>query len=207
MKIEIEINEKQARFLKMFAEKQYPGSDDNHYTHMPIHVVEVEDDVYFEADSEYGDDVCFFLGEDHEKYDKENEVVEAYYEMRDKECPIEIMPYEKAYAKTEFIGTDGKEHIIVNYEDYFRAYGVEYINVCCYVKKYRPVAFFFIHEEAKRYIQYQRHNLTRPRVYTYSPGYSNCGDYEPFWELLMNLGMKLLKEEAPTVEENKEQNQ
>jgi len=48
--------------------------------------------------------------------------------------------------------------------------------------------------EAKRYMEYQKHNLTRPRTYTVSGGYSNNGEYEPFWNLLMAAGQKLLKE-------------
>ena len=60
---------------------------------------------------------------------------------------------------------------------------------------YRPIAFFFIRDEAKRYIKYQSHNLHKPRVYTYAPGYSNCGDFIPFWNLLYSIGEQLNKEE------------
>lgn len=61
---------------------------------------------------------------------------------------------------------------------------------------YRPIAFFFIRDEAKRYIKYQSHNLHKPRIYTYSPGYSNCGDFIPFWNLLHSIGEQLNNKEV-----------
>ncbi|QQP10830.1 hypothetical protein FJQ98_16420 [Lysinibacillus agricola] len=51
-------------------------------------------------------------------------------------------------------------------------------------------------DEAKRYIEYQRHNLRKPRTYTYSAGYSNYGDFVPFRNLLLQMGEQLNKEEV-----------
>lgn len=62
------------------------------------------------------------------------------------------------------------------------------------------VAFFFILSEAKKYLQYQRHNLKRARTFSYSPGYGNCGEYEHFYRLLFSLGQKLLDAEVKTEE-------
>jgi hypothetical protein len=63
------------------------------------------------------------------------------------------------------------------------------------VPQYRNVAYFFILEEAKRYMQYQGHNLISPRTYTFSSGYDNRGEYEHFWDLLLAIG-KMLNENA-----------
>ena len=49
---------------------------------------------------------------------------------------------------------------------------------------YKTVAYFFSEEEAKRYCEYQAHNLTKPRTFAAGPGYSNKGDWEPFYDLL-----------------------
>jgi hypothetical protein len=56
---------------------------------------------------------------------------------------------------------------------------------------YDDIAYFFSKEEAKRYIQYQKHNLNNPRIYCKAPGYNNEGDFEPFYKLLREIAGKL----------------
>lgn len=56
--------------------------------------------------------------------------------------------------------------------------------------EWRNAAYMFSLEEARRYIAYQRHNLTDPRVFAESPGYSNDGDWDPFYEFLQATAMK-----------------
>lgn len=186
MKIEIELTEQQEKFLKEFASKQYPGAKDNLCTSMPIHVVQSRDDIYFEADSEYGDDTVFV--DDDREFETAEEVLELYYE--DEEPPIPIVPYEFGMNLTD---KEGKERFITSPEAYFEVYemGWDDIRYVTRVKRYKDVAFFFILDEAKRYMEYQGHNLNNPRTFTYSPGYSNYGDYEHFWMLLMNMGKQL----------------
>jgi hypothetical protein len=53
---------------------------------------------------------------------------------------------------------------------------------------YHDIAYFFTLAEARRYISYQNHNLRTPRIYTVGPGYSNSGDWEPFYDALQALG-------------------
>lgn len=74
--------------------------------------------------------------------------------------------------------------------------------------KWRTVSYHFTLQSAKDYIQYQRHNLTQPRTYTVAPGYSNNGDYEPFFDFLMAAGTALLESEKEenTPESECEQN-
>ena len=57
-------------------------------------------------------------------------------------------------------------------------------------KNWRDVAYFFSKEEAKRYMAYQGHNLKFPRIFGKGPGYSNDGDWEPFYELLKGIAEK-----------------
>lgn len=60
---------------------------------------------------------------------------------------------------------------------------------------YSDVAYFWILEEARRYVQYQRHNLDHARIYTVAAGYGNEGEYEHFYSLLMKMGQQLLNED------------
>ena len=55
------------------------------------------------------------------------------------------------------------------------------------------VAYFFSLEEARRYKEYQKHNLKNTRIYAECPGYSNNGDWEPFYDLLTSIGRTLLE--------------
>ena len=118
--------------------------------------------------------------------------------MREEECPIDIMPYNVVWmGRGDMIDVHGSKVRIYDYDDYFKAYGIEKPVQCCsYVTKYRPEAFFFIREEAQKYLSYQSHNITNPRIYTYSPGYGNHGDFEHFWALLFKAGELLLEKEV-----------
>ena len=59
--------------------------------------------------------------------------------------------------------------------------------------KYRPIAYFLTRAEADRYVEYQSHNQTKPRVYTRSSGYANYGDLQCLYQLLLRIGQQLNK--------------
>lgn len=59
---------------------------------------------------------------------------------------------------------------------------------------FKPVAFFFIRKQAEKYIESQSHNLENPRVFTYSSGYGNNGEFNHFRQLLLAIGEKLNKQ-------------
>lgn len=173
--LQIEVNKQQEIFLKEFAEKHFPGSDHNLATATPIHVVEVTDYIYVDEDIYLDEgELCFIYNE--EVYTKAYEVVCAANKIKEDELPV-LDTY-------------------INYHDVFSKYNITDVEVRTRIKFYRPVAFFFIRDEAKRYIKYQSHNLHKPRIYTYSPGYSNCGDFAPFWELLYSIGKQLNEESS-----------
>lgn len=191
MRIEVELTEQQVKFLKEFAVKQAPGSDDNHCTSMPIHSVQTRRERVVDTDYDESDKTTWIVsGDCEQQYDTIKELVEAYYE--DEDIEFEIIDYDDA-EHTEIIGADGEEHYVYDVDSYLEAYGLE--DDYCYKAEtkyyYEPVAFFFILDEAKRYMKYQGHNLNNPRTYTYGPGYSNCGDYEHFYSLLMKIGKQL----------------
>jgi len=122
-------------------------------------------------------------------------LIEAYHERQGEECPVEIVDFDTAYYADKFIGVDGEEWVIVDEGDYLSAYGIpndfyHKTNICF---GYRTAAVFFILDEARKYIEYQGHNLTNPRTYTIGAGYANKGEYHHFWELLFNIGEKLNK--------------
>lgn len=188
MKVEIELTDQQVKFLKEFAIKQAPGSDDNRCTSMPIHVVQTRRERVVDTDFEDSDKTCWIIcGDCETQFESIKEVVNYYH---DDECPVEVVDF---VEYEEIKGIDGEEHYICDEEDYFIAYGIptDYCYKCEIKYYYEPVAFFFILDEAKRYMEYQGHNLESPRTYTYGSGYSNCGDYEHFYSLLMKLGKQL----------------
>ena len=193
----IQLNEKQEKFLKVFAEKQSDEADDNLFTASPIHVVENKRYRYIP----YSEDIVDWFGSlplvftsdsGYEYwYEDEMELIKDWYEDEDEGCPIEIKPFEFAMSLTDI---EGVERLITEYTEYFEAYGIKIYGISWREAYWEPEAFFFIRDEAKRYIEYQRHNLSSPRVYTYSPGYANYGDFVPFRDLLMSIGTQLNKE-------------
>lgn len=186
MKLEIEINEKQERFLRQFAENQSEGSRDNLGTRKPIHLVQSKRLVYKYDGGGNGDyDVYLCCPEyENEPFPDERAVVLKYGDYDD---PDKVVDYETAFAD----GIDGE--FINDENDYFRAYGVyEDIIKCSVDIEYDTIAYFFILENAREYIKYQGHNLTDPKTFTVSGGYSNKGEYEPFYDLLMSIGTQLL---------------
>jgi hypothetical protein len=201
--LEIELTEKQEEFLKEFAKKQYPGADDNVYTCNAIHAVETYRPIYHPYHEDLTDhfdgmDMVFTTDESYETWhDSEVEAVEEWYKYRNEDPPIKIVPFKELDCKDIIVtNSDGEEDeiFVTNYEDYFKVYGINWYAASWLQDNYEPVAFFFILDEAKRYIEYQRHNLTKPRTYTYSSGYSNYGDFNHFRDLLLSMGEKLNKE-------------
>lgn len=199
-KIEIELTEQQEKFLKLFAEKQFNGAEDNLYTSNAIHVVENYRPVYLpyhEDQIDYFGDLPlqFTTDEAHEVwFNSEVEAVKDWFESNETEPHIEIVSFKELQytdAKTE----DGEDIFVVNYDDYFKVYGIDYYTATWLQDNYEPEAFFFIRDEAKRYLDYQKHNLRKPRIYTYSSGYANNGDFDHFRNLLMRMGNKLNKED------------
>jgi hypothetical protein len=193
--INIELTEQQEYFLKKFASNHYEGSKQNLCTYKPIHLVQTSRERVVNPDYDSPDKVVWISKDDYEEqYDSVEELVRGYYKY-DK-CPIEIISYEDAYNKDEFIGVYGDEFVISDEKDYLKAYDIDLDD---YYKThieyyYETVAYFFSLDEAKRYIEYQSHNLNNPRTYTVSMGYANKGEYEPFWDLLMSIGVKLNSE-------------
>lgn len=194
----IKVTEKQEEFLKLFAKKQSSGMDDNRGTYKPIHIVQNltwNSTPYSEELENYYDryNLHFSTDDDYDEWFRsEVDVVKNYYRSRNKECPVEIKSFEEAqYEKIEDI--DNNLVGISTYDDYFEAY-----NVPAYFswreKRYENVAYFFILEEAKKYMEYQAHNLNEPRVYTAGSGYGNVGEYEHFYSLLQSMGSQLIKE-------------
>lgn len=186
-KLVIELTTAQEKFLKKFNEDHHMGSEKNLATIMPIHVVETLEYTYIPYDWHLEDyslngHICF-IESGEVIYHDIDDLTETWNNNTDEEYHI---PYYK--------DVDGKKinNVYINCEqDYINAYQIENVEVCYALENYRPIAFFFIREEAKRYKQYQGHNLNKPRVYTYSPGYSNYGEYTHFFELLQNIGQQL----------------
>lgn len=187
-KLTVELTEAQEKYLKKFYEDHHMGSDKNLCTHMPIHVVEQKQYTYVPYDTiieDYSIDghIAFYEPDNAHTYNDIDSLTDDWNDNTDEEYNI---PY---YSEVK--GTEVNEVYILNEQDYINAYGIENIELLYAIEHYEPVAFFFIREEAEEYTKYQKHNLRDPRVYTYSPGYSNYGEYEHFFMLLQNMGKQL----------------
>lgn len=188
--VTIELTEAQEKYLKKFYENHKEGSEQNLCTYKPIHVVEQIRYTYVPYSSTIDDysikGHVAFICEDHVYHSIES-VIEDWNDNVDEE--YKVPNYE------EVLGKKLNDRIIFDEEDYINASGIENVEVVYAIEHYVPVAFFFIREEAIRYTKYQSHNLTKPRVYTYSPGYSNYGEYGHFFDLLQNMGQILTNKE------------
>jgi len=192
MEITVNLSDKQVEFLKKFAKNHAPNSPDNLCTANPIHVVQDNRHriIPYGADiEEYMDDenLVFMDRECDCHFDSEVEFINQYYEWKGEEPPEKVIPFKEAYLKLE----TKEEWLITTWEEYFGYYGVKKYHMGWKENDWQDVAFFFILEEARKYIMYQRHNLKNPRTYTFSGGYSNKGEYHHFWELLFNIGKQL----------------
>lgn len=180
MRLTIEIPDKTADFLKEFAQKQYEGAKDNVGIRTPIHVVErlhevfIEDDlgeVWLDADNEYAE------------YNSFGELIDARRKAGENLPPFNEVEFEEIND----VWIDDKKA-------YCQAYKISAVRGK-YIIRTRPIAFFLILDEAKRYKNgYQKHNCGDCRIYTYGSGYSNQGDLPYFRELLMNMGQALLED-------------
>lgn len=182
MKINIDITEEQAKFLRQFAKNQHEGAKDNLGTRKPLHLVQTGRDEVVWDGGEDGDETAYWSSDLQELYADEVKLV------RDLTGKEDVLPYDEA----EFTFINGLQ--VLDIDDYFEAYGAEGCCKVSIVHMYDTAAYFFTLEEAKKYLKYQSHNLNRPRIYTVGGGYGNNGDYEPFYDLLMSIGMELLKE-------------
>lgn len=187
MKLEIEVTEEQAAFLKQFARNQYAGARDNVCTNKPLHLVQSKVLRCIYDGGGNGDyDIYINTDDDElESFADARSVVMKYGKYDD---PSEVLDYETAFEEAVV-----NDKVIFDEEDYFKAYGVTlHIEKCSVIIDYETRAYFFILENAKKYLEYQGHNLNEPRTYTAYFGYGNKGEYEPFYDLLMSIGDQLL---------------
>jgi hypothetical protein len=175
-----EITEQEKKFLAEFAEKQYEGAEDNLGTATPIHIVERAEKIFVEDGS---DEIWVDEDRECESYESFEDLIAA------RQKNGESLP-SYSDAKYQNVG----DVWISSPKDYCEAYKLN-VRSGRNVEYYKPVAFFFIRDEAVRYkTGYQAHNCSDCRIYTYSPGYSNNGDFPVFRELLMRLGKTILEQ-------------
>jgi len=155
----LKFSEQEEKFLKEFYEKQHSGAKDNVGTRDAIHVVErvVEEFVPVPGEGEwYYDGKCYYG-------------FDSLLEALRKEKP-DLPEYD------EVVYEEVNSREIWEDIDYIKAFDIEAYEGKI-VRSYRPVAYFFILDEAKRYKnEYQAHNCSDCRIYTSSLGYSNYGD-------------------------------
>lgn len=192
MKIELNLkDERVVNLLKTFASKHYCGAEDNLYTDRPIHLVQSKQYNYVpyssELITEWDWELCFVEQGDYGESTDEVEFLSDYFE-------IDAAPFE------ELEGVDleykGGDFVIYDYDDYFEYYGLDKSDyeIMCRRHYWETRAYFLIREEAEKYKKYQAHNLGESRIYTDGYGYSNCGEWIGFYDLLLHIGDKLNEE-------------
>lgn len=181
MKLNLEITDRQAAFLRQFAQKQHEGADDNLGTYKPLHLVQTRDEDIIRDGGECSDRSAYYSDVLGEHYDDEKDMI----------CELTGNGDALSYEDARYNEINGI--YVYSIDDYFKAYGAEGCSVVSIAYNYRTVAYFFTLEEARKYAKYQAHNLKNPRIYTVGAGYGNKGDYEPFFDLLMSIGTELLR--------------
>lgn len=192
MEIKLDIkNENTLGFLKEFYEKHCLDTKDNVCTYKPIHLVqsEVYDYVPYSDEllSEWSDDyeLCFIDTYDNDVSDNEVKFLEDFFEID------YAKPYEELEGKN--LELKGGSFIIWDYDDYFEYYGLDKSDyqLACRKPRWETRAYFLIRNQAERYKEYQKHNLGKSRIYTDSSGYSNYGEWEDFYDLLISIGREI----------------
>ena len=176
----------QSEFLRQFADLQYSGADDNHYTNRPLHIVQDKSYIYIKYNAELDDgelEVQFYYGRCW--YMDEASVVRANKGYSE---DVYVASFKESYGVyIEGLGD------IESYDQYFQYFGIDGVDISFALPQWDNKAYFFICESARQYIKYQAHNLRDPRVYTAFFGYGNNGEYEHFYNLLMDMGNALLE--------------
>lgn len=196
MELNIKLTDEQEKLLRKFATDHYPNSEKNYATHHPLFVVETRKERIVNPDYDTVNSISFYVYDWGEGFSSAEDLIETFWDYNDTECPIEIKPFNKV-INTYMNDCNGHITYIADENDYLNAYNFNLNYDIGYMGHYyEPVAYFFVLEEAKRYMEYQSHNLTDPRVNCYGAGYANYGDYHHFYQLLMSIGTQLIKEEV-----------
>lgn len=161
----IELTENEIRFLKQYAEvyKQERSID---CTADPIVVVEDIEELI--APDGYGDKVVYVWDD------------ETYYSIENLKKALE----DEGFSRNEIV-------IFCDDLEYYGHCKDREIQKYSIHVTYRPVAYFLTRAEADKYVNYQSHNLRKPRVYTRSCGYANSGDLQCLYKLLLRMGQQL----------------
>jgi len=172
----IKLSDTEKAFLKKYAEvcdeeRKFDGTADP--------VVLVQDIERIPTELGYEDGIEFRDAKCSESYDSLDELLEEYkaeYSLSDDEV-------EEMEESIQYLGEFKS----------LEPHNVEILKIG-YKKRWKTVAYFLTRHEAERYIKYQRHNLTSPRVYTAYAGYDNRGEIPCVLELLKRMGETLLTE-------------
>lgn len=192
MQINIELTDREIELLKQYNEV-YEEERKIDCTADPIVLVQDRIKIYTKSDygydgTEYGLIVNGFNV-------TEDSLIESTKELEDK--IREELEYEDK-GKVDEIIDDMKDEILGFYasdEFIYDENGIK-VEVTCHYFNYEweTKAYFFTRKEAERYVEYQGHNLSYPRVFTDYAGYSNDGDFPVFQKLLLRIGEKLINE-------------
>lgn len=120
---------------------------------------------------------------------------------------IEITPKVEAlltqFLHTDTMGTNRPIFIVRDRLDHCEDCDPDCDGERC--KEHVDKSFHFSLEEARRYRNYQKHNLSDPYIYAQSPGYSNDGDFIPFYDLLRTVARSLERSEYHVSKETQEE--
>lgn len=165
--MKLELTKEQENFLKQYA-SLYNEEREIDSTRTPI--VVVENERFIVSNDEY---------------------------INDKEVYIVDGDSESEYELDELIelGEYTPEQIEEAYDAYYGETLDSGITKLSLARIWEPAAYFLTRAEAEKYCQYQKHNLSNPRVFSRYVGYSNSGDLAELMLLLRDMGETLLKGE------------
>lgn len=215
--LKLQTTERTLQFLRQFAALQFPGSPDNLATGHPYHIVQSYSPKYLckvkEEEWEY--DFVYACGDlGHAKFfDSPTEAildahgyrsVEAYNQaVKDgtQTGPL-LEPWDASWRcfgsiYHEIATQDGEEAVITSTAEYAALYGIDEDSwhVVGVIPGWRDKSIHFTLQEARRYMDYQCHNLSRARTYTDGAGYGDRGDFIPMWDFLYDAGVTALEED------------
>jgi hypothetical protein len=173
----LKFTEEELNYLKQFA-KVYEQERKEDATADPIVIVQ---DLHKESGTrEDYDKIIYYDEETGQEIEKIDDFIENLREKHDltKDYIIDL----KEYLENNNYFEDCEKDI--------------FIRALFEKHTYKPVAYFFTKEEARKYMQYQSHNLVSPRIYTANAGYGNYGDYPILQNLLLKIGKELIKKGA-----------
>ena len=212
--LNIQLTEREKKYLKRMAALQFSSSKENYSTRHPIHFLQEQADEYIEVSvssyEEYADEIVRVEYGDYEYYDSfdtvealvanhlgfdldDPDAVAHYNSEAESDSEVQFVPYKDAEEAEEIPGYDEP---IYSLEDYLAAYGIEpeCVKLYRYGEGWDVKAVSFTHKGVVEMKTVMSNHIFRPtRTYAYT---TTDGDFPVLMGVLMKMAQTLLDEEC-----------